>query len=102
MRPLTEMPIIVKVDAIRSNNRLDMKIRAKYLSGTLTPLGELDLQDGDVVTITIEAGSARSLEERRTASLETFGAWKDTIDCDKLIEDIYASRAVVSTRVPKF
>ena len=75
---------------------------ATYSEGVLKPAAPLDLQEGAQVKLTVESEPPRSLEERRAALRETGGAWKDTIDCDKLIEDIYASRAVVSTRVPKF
>ena len=78
------------------------KTTATYSEGVLKPAEPLDLQEGAEVKLTVESARPRSLEERRAALNETFGAWKDTIDCDKLIEDIYASRAVVSTRVPKF
>ena len=78
------------------------QITATYSEGILKPDAPLDLQEGAQVKLTVESEPPPSLEERRAASRETFGAWKDTIDCDKLIEDIYASRAVVSTRVPKF
>ena len=75
---------------------------ATYSEGVLKPVAPLNLQEGAQVKLTVESDPPRSLEEQRAALRETAGAWKDTIDCDKLIEDIYASRAVVSTRVPKF
>ena len=71
---------------------------ATYSEGVLKPAAPLNLQEGAQVKLTIESDPPRSLEERRAALRETAGAWKDTIDCDKLIEDIYASRAVVSRR----
>ncbi len=71
---------------------------AIYSDGVLKPSAPLNLQEGAQVKLTVEPDQPRSLEERRAALRETFGAWKDTIDCDKLIEDIYASRAVVSRR----
>ena len=75
---------------------------ATYSEGVLKPAAPLNLEEGAQVKLTVESDRPRSLEERRAALRQTAGAWKDTIDCDKLIEDIYASRAVVSTRVPKF
>ena len=71
---------------------------ATYSEGVLKPSAPLNLQEGAQVKLTVESDRPRSLEERRAALRETFGAWKDTIDCDKLIEDIYASRAAVSRR----
>ena len=74
------------------------KNTATYSEGVLKPSAPLNLQEGARVKMTVETDQPRSLEERRAALSETFGAWKDTIDCDKLIEDIYASRSVVSRR----
>ena len=71
---------------------------ATYSEGVLKPAVPLNLQEGAQVKLTVESDRPRSLEERRAALRETAGAWKDTIDCDKLIEDIYASRAVESRR----
>ena len=71
---------------------------ATYSDGVLKPAAPLNLQEDARVKLTFESDRPRSLEERRAALNETFGAWKDTIDCDKLIEDIYASRAAVSRR----
>lgn len=75
---------------------------ATYSNGVLKPATPLGLREGARVKLTVESNEQSSLEERRTALRETAGAWKDSIDCDKLIEDIYASRDIVSTRVPKF
>ena len=71
---------------------------ATYSDGVLKPSTPLNLQEGAQVKLTVESDRPRSFEERRAALRETFGAWKDTVDCDKLIEDIYASRSVVSRR----
>ena len=73
---------------------------ATYFEGVLKPAAPLNLHEGAQVRLTVESDRPRSLEERRAALRETAGAWKDTIECDKLIEDIYASRAVVSRRNP--
>ena len=78
------------------------EFRATYSNGTLKLSEELDLNDGDEVTIAIDVKRARSVEERRDALRETAGGWRDSVDCEKLIDDIYSSRAIVSTRIPNF
>ncbi|MCY4475987.1 MAG: DUF104 domain-containing protein [Chloroflexi bacterium] len=78
-----------------------LKTKATYSEGVIKPSTPLDICDGTEVMVTVETDRQLTIEERRAAIGATAGAWKDTVDCDKLLEDIYASRAVVSTRVPK-
>ena len=41
-----------------------INIRAVYKNGSLTPLGHVDIEDGDVVSLTIEVEDKLSEEER--------------------------------------
>ena len=54
-----------------------INIRAVYKNGSLTPLGHVDIEDGDVVSLTIEVEDKLSKEERRKISMATAGAWAD-------------------------
>ena len=40
-----------------------INIRAVYKNGSLTPLGRVDIEDGDVVSLTIEVEDKLSREE---------------------------------------
>lgn len=66
--------------------------RAVYKSGSLTPLGHVDIEDGDVVSLTIEVEDKLSKEERRKISQSAAGAWKGKHDPEELKRMIYASR----------
>ena len=53
-----------------------INIRAVYKNGSLTPLGHVDIEEGDVVSLTIEVESKLSKEERLKKLKSTAGAWK--------------------------
>ncbi len=65
-------------------------IRATYRDGVLEPSEELDLEDGEVVVVTISG--RRITEEDLEVMRSSFGAWKGKIDAEKLIEEIYEAR----------
>ena len=65
-------------------------IRATYRDGVLEPSEELDLEDGEVVVVTISG--RRITEEDLEIMRSSFGAWKGKIDAEKLIEEIYEAR----------
>jgi predicted DNA-binding antitoxin AbrB/MazE fold protein len=73
-------------------------VRARMRRGMLELLEKVDLAEGTEVTITI-------LDEPSAADREAFrraaGGWKDTVDADTLINNIYASRLVSTRPVPK-
>ena len=69
-------------------------IRARVGRGVLTLLGKLDIPEGKEVSVTILESPAR----RAAAGLrKSAGGWKDLVDAEKLIEQIYADR-LISTR----
>jgi predicted DNA-binding antitoxin AbrB/MazE fold protein len=61
-------------------------------------LEKVDLAEGTEVTITIfdEPSAADREAFRRSA-----GGWKDTVDADTLIKNIYESRLISTRPVPK-
>lgn len=69
-------------------------IKARFSNGVIEPLEKIEIPEGKEVTVTI----AEIPEEEKVDALDaTFGAWKDTVDCDELIKNIYADR-LISTR----
>ena len=65
-------------------------VRATYRDGVLEPSEDLDLDDGDVVVVTISG--RRVTEEDLELMRSSFGAWKGKIDAEKLISEIYEAR----------
>lgn len=67
-------------------------IKARFKNGVIEPLENLELKDGEEITLTI----IRSSESKKTqdAFRKSRGGWKDLIDCEKLKKDIYESRSI--------
>ena len=61
-----------------------INIRAVYRDGSLTPLGPVDIEDGDVVSLTIEVEDKLSKEERIKRMKSAAGAWKGKHDPEEL------------------
>ena len=73
-------------------------VRARVKAGMLELLEKINLPEGTEVTVTI-------LEESPAADREAFrraaGVWKETVDADTLIKNIYESRMLSTRPVPK-
>ena len=54
-----------------------INVRAVYRDGSLTPLNYVDIEEGDVVSLTIEVEEKLSKEERMQRTMATAGAWAD-------------------------
>jgi len=68
--------------------------RGRYRNGVIEPLEEIELPENTDLIITI----TEARPENSADALErSAGAWKDTVDCDALIRNIYADR-LISTR----
>ena len=65
-------------------------VQAKYENGVLKPAKKLDLDEGDVVVVTISGRriTANDVEASRSSA----GAWGGKIDADKLIAELYEAR----------
>ncbi len=75
-------------------NAMSSTIRAKVKNGVLKPLEKIDLPEGSEVALTIHRiPSAADVE----ASRRTAGSWKEKVDAETLIRNIYADR-LISTR----
>jgi predicted DNA-binding antitoxin AbrB/MazE fold protein len=73
-------------------------IRARVRAGMLELLETINLPEGTEVTVTIR-------EDAPIADREAFrraaGGWKDTVDAEALIKNIYESRLLSTRPVPK-
>jgi predicted DNA-binding antitoxin AbrB/MazE fold protein len=73
-------------------------VRARVKAGMLELLDNIDLPEGAEVTVTIlDEPSTRDREAFRRAA----GGWKDTVDADTLIKNIYERRLLSTCPVPK-
>ena len=68
-------------------------IRAKFKKGIIEPLEKLDLEEGKEILITVKEIPEKNAFERAA------GAWKDLVDTDELLRDIYESRKIRSPEV---
>ena len=73
-------------------------VRAKFSKGVIKPLEKVDIEEGKEITITIMQVPSK----RKQDSFErSAGAWKGTIDAEKLIENIYADRLLSTREEPR-
>lgn len=73
------------------------KVRARMRGGSLELLDCIPLREGDEVLVSIsEPVPARDLKALRRAA----GAWKDIVDADALIANIYTDRLVITRPLP--
>ena len=71
-----------------------INVRAVYKDGALTPLGYVDIEDGEVVSLTIEVESKLSKEERLKKLKSTAGAWADNSEYwENFKEYLYEARS---------
>ena len=73
-------------------------IRAIFKDGKFEPLGDVAFLEGEEVTLSV---SKNMHDEDKGDFYEAAGAWKDLVDCDRLILDIYTSRLVDTREEPK-
>lgn len=74
-------------------------IRAKFSKGVIIPLEKIELEEGKEITVTILDLPESYLGEDPLDA--TAGAWKDLIDCDELIKNIYEGRRIATRPGPK-
>lgn len=74
-------------------------IRARFSKGVIIPLEKIELEEGKEIMVTIlDLSECSPKEDPLDASA---GAWKDLIDCDELIKNIYESRRIATRPEPK-
>lgn len=71
-------------------------IRARYKRGLIEPLEKLELEEGEEVEITVSSLPGAGMA--REALRATAGAWRETVDFDDLIKDIYRTRRLSAAR----
>ena len=73
-------------------------VRARVKAGMLELLEKINLPEGTEVAVAIlDESSAADREAFRRAA----GGWKDTVDAETLIKNIYESRLLSARPVPK-
>jgi predicted DNA-binding antitoxin AbrB/MazE fold protein len=78
--------------------KMGKTVKAKYSKGVIKLLEKVDIEEGKEITITImEVSSKRKLD----AFKKSAGAWRGTIDAEKLIENIYADRLLSTREEPR-
>ncbi len=71
-------------------NEMVQSVTAKYEDGFLKPTMALDLDEGDMVVLTI---SGRRITTKDVdASISSAGAWNGRVDAEKLITELYEAR----------
>ena len=74
-----------------ATNRMIQNLKATYADGVFKPAERVDLDEGAQVIISVSDENDDASDINGLAS--SAGGWKDTIDCDQLLRDIYDSRA---------
>lgn len=80
---------------------MEETIKARFKGGFIEPLEELELEEGEVVSITITKITFPKKEDALEALRTTAGAWKGTIDAEELKRNIYSDRLIRSRSEPK-
>ncbi len=62
------------------------EIRARFSKGVIEPLEKLELKEGEKIVVVIKE------IPREDAFVRAAGSWKETLDFDEFLRDIYASR----------
>ncbi len=75
------------------------RVRARYTRGLLKPLEDLDLEEGEEVTLTIE--EAAKAESMLQALRATAGGWVSLLDLEEFERQVYASRLVQTRPEPR-
>ncbi len=66
-------------------------IKARFSKGMIEPLERIDLEEGKEFTIIITELSTKIAAD---AFERSAGGWKETINAEKLIKDIYSDRLI--------
>ncbi len=74
---------------------METTIMAKFNKGVIKPLGKLKIKEGKEILITVKEFSPKD------RFLKAAGGWKETINCEKLIKDIYRTRLLKTRPEPK-
>lgn len=73
-------------------------IKARFSGGVLKPLENVELKEGEEVTVTIVALPAKTHADWLE---RTVGGWVGLVDAEKLKRDIYESRLLATRADPR-
>ena len=73
-------------------------IRARFSKGVIEPLEKINIPEGEEITVTI---MEVPLKQRKGSFAKSAGAWKGTLDAEKLIKNIYADRLLTTRGEPR-
>lgn len=74
-------------------------VRARFSRGSFKPLDEINLPEGEEVTLSFRRGV--DAEEAHDALTAAAGAWKGAVDGEALKRSIYASRKANTRPAPR-
>lgn len=83
---------------IKRGIKMGKTIRAKFTKGVIKPLEKIDIEEGKEIAVII---AEVPLKPKKDAFEKSAGAWKGTIDAEKLIENIYADRLLSAREEPR-
>lgn len=89
----------VNITTEERRSAMGKTIKARYTKGVIEPLEEVDIPEGKEISITII--DIPPVIREKDAFERSAGAWKGTIDAEKLIENIYADRLLSTREEPK-
>lgn len=70
-------------------------IKARFSKGVIIPLEKIEIPEGEEITVIILEAISKGKDFLEVLDT-TFGAWKDTINCDELLKNIYADRFILT------
>lgn len=72
-------------------------IRARFSKGVIKPLEEIEINEGEEITISVIEAPSRTKRKSFVEALKaTAGGWKNLIDCDELKRNIYNDRLITT------
>jgi len=72
-------------------------IKARFSNGVIKPLEKVEIGEGEEITISIlETPSKLAKGSFSEVLKKTAGGWKDLVDCDELIKNIYNDRLIAT------
>jgi predicted DNA-binding antitoxin AbrB/MazE fold protein len=83
---------------ITGGMKMGKTVKARFSKGVIKPLEKIEMEEGKEITITIMEAPSK---QKSAAFKKSAGAWKGTIDAEKLIENIYANRLLSTREEPR-
>ena len=71
--------------SIKVKGNMEKTIKARFLEGIFKPVEKIELEEGEEVIVTIN----EIPKGTKDAFVRAAGSWKDLVDTERLIKDIY-------------